>query len=294
MNFKDKKNPLVDILIPVYNEEKYLPYVINSLKNQKFINRIIVLNDYSTDKSKEICLKYGLEVIDVPKEIHERETELSENLNFGLKEVKAPYTMKLDGDIQLSKKYIEKIIYFFESKSKSKIYSVGGLNLLTKPLWANIMLLLFNTRPTGGARIYRTNILKKIGGWHSKKFFMERSRPNIKIRGREDVETDNWAKKYNYFEKYLPKLKVLHLETHSHTFTFRSYSAIYSRLISSIITLNLNQLKLSIYALNFYILGKKNRLWLLRYSLIKFFKGLIMRVINNEEFSSKLKKKLKK
>lgn len=292
MNFKDSKNPLLDILMPVYNEETYLPYVIHSLRHQKYINRIIVLNDHSTDRSKEICLRYGLEVFDVPKKINERDTELSENLNFGLNEVKTPYVMKLDGDIQLSKNYIEKIINYFKSTRQSNIYSVGGLNLLTKPLWANINLLLFNIYPTGGARIYRTDILKKIGGFHSKKFIMQRSRPKIKIRARMDVGTDNWAKKNNYFTKYLPKLKVLHLETHPHTFTFRSYSSIYSRLIVSIITLNINQLKLSIQAFNFYILRRTNRTKIFRISIIKFLKGLIIRLTNNKILEFKLKKKL--
>lgn len=292
MNFKDKENPLVDILMPVYNEEKYLPYVINSLKHQKFINRIIVLNDHSTDKSKEICLKYGLEVYDVPKKIHERDTELSENLNFGLNKVTAPYVMKLDGDVQLPKKYIDKIINFFESKKKSNIYSAGGTQIFIKPLWANINLFLFNTYPLGGARIYRTNILKKIGGWCSKKFFMIRSRPNIKIRGIEDAETDNYAKNYNYFAKYFPNLKVLHLEPHPLTFEFHSYSGIYCRLITSILTLNLNQLNNSIQALNYYILKRKNMFKKLKLSISKFFKELIRRILNNEELAFKLKKLL--
>lgn len=154
MDFKDIKRPLVDILILAYNVENYLPYVIYSLKLQKFINRIIVLNDHSTDKTKEICLKYGLEVFEVPKNINERDTELSDNLNFGLKKVTAQFRMKLDGDIQLPRKYIEKIVKFFNSKKSKNYYSAGGQNTIytPMPLWININSLLFNTTPNGGCK----------------------------------------------------------------------------------------------------------------------------------------------
>ncbi|MCV3396613.1 MULTISPECIES: glycosyltransferase family 2 protein [Campylobacter] len=53
-------NPLVSIIIPVYNVEKYLDECIQSLIHQSYTNLdIILVDDGSTDKSLEICLKYA-------------------------------------------------------------------------------------------------------------------------------------------------------------------------------------------------------------------------------------------
>lgn len=48
-------NPLVSIVIPVYNSEKYIEETILSVQNQQYINfECIILNDGSTDGSSEI------------------------------------------------------------------------------------------------------------------------------------------------------------------------------------------------------------------------------------------------
>lgn len=49
----------VSVIIPVYNAEKFLDRCLLSVVNQTYKNlEIIVINDGSTDKSEEICLKF--------------------------------------------------------------------------------------------------------------------------------------------------------------------------------------------------------------------------------------------
>ena len=49
------EGPLVSVLIPARNEEKYIERCINSLQNQLYKNyEILILNDNSTDKTEEI------------------------------------------------------------------------------------------------------------------------------------------------------------------------------------------------------------------------------------------------
>lgn len=51
---EDKKNK-ISIIIPVYNAEKYLPYVLQDLTEQTYRNlQIIAVDDGSNDKSKDI------------------------------------------------------------------------------------------------------------------------------------------------------------------------------------------------------------------------------------------------
>lgn len=52
--------PLISIIIPVYNVEKYLRDALDSVVNQTYTNlEIIIVNDGSTDNSLDICNEYA-------------------------------------------------------------------------------------------------------------------------------------------------------------------------------------------------------------------------------------------
>ena len=52
-------NNIISVIIPVYNAEKTIEKCLDSLTNQKYKElEIILINDGSTDKSREICEKY--------------------------------------------------------------------------------------------------------------------------------------------------------------------------------------------------------------------------------------------
>lgn len=55
-----KKSPLVSIIVPVYNVEKYIEECLDSLINQTYKNiEIIIVNDGSPDGSLKICKRYA-------------------------------------------------------------------------------------------------------------------------------------------------------------------------------------------------------------------------------------------
>ena len=56
---KSTKPPLILVLMPVYNTEKYLKEAIDSILGQTFSDfEFIIVNDGSTDSSREIILGY--------------------------------------------------------------------------------------------------------------------------------------------------------------------------------------------------------------------------------------------
>lgn len=54
-----KKNPLISVLLPVYNRERFLRRAIDSVLNQTISDfELIILNDWSTDDSLKIAKEY--------------------------------------------------------------------------------------------------------------------------------------------------------------------------------------------------------------------------------------------
>ena len=52
--------PLVSVIIPIYNTEKFLPLCINSVLNQTLTDiEVLLVNDGSTDGSGKICDEYA-------------------------------------------------------------------------------------------------------------------------------------------------------------------------------------------------------------------------------------------
>ncbi len=89
----------VTVIVPVYNVENYVAETINSLINQSlFANlEIILVEDYSTDNSLEICRKYE-KIYDNIKVVQTKGKGLSDARNTGMDLVKTPYVMFIDSD----------------------------------------------------------------------------------------------------------------------------------------------------------------------------------------------------
>lgn len=55
----------LSIIIPTYNEEKYLPYLFETIEGQTWRDfEVIVADNHSTDKTREIAQKFGAKVVD--------------------------------------------------------------------------------------------------------------------------------------------------------------------------------------------------------------------------------------
>lgn len=90
--------PLVSVIVPVYNVEKYLPQCLDNLLRQNFLPfEIICVNDGSTDSCSEILRRYAAK----DRRIHlicQNNRGLSAARNAGLKKAKGQYVLFVDSD----------------------------------------------------------------------------------------------------------------------------------------------------------------------------------------------------
>lgn len=105
--------PLVTVLMPVYNGAKFLREAIESILNQTFTNfELLIINDGSNDSSEEIILSYEDSRIVYVK--NEHNLKLIATLNKGLELAKGKYIARMDADDISVLSRLEKQVRFLE------------------------------------------------------------------------------------------------------------------------------------------------------------------------------------
>ena len=104
---KGLKRPLITVIVPVYNVEKYLKKCLDSIVSQTYNNlQIILVNDGSTDNSAAVCARYLKK--DSRIELIEQENAgLSAARNVGIERAKGEYLAFIDSDDVVDSDYIE-------------------------------------------------------------------------------------------------------------------------------------------------------------------------------------------
>lgn len=111
--------PIISVVIPVYQVEKFLNRCLDSVINQTYENiEIILIDDGSYDNSPIICDEYALKDKRV-KVVHQSNKGLSVARNLGLKIMKGDYVTFVDSDDYVEKDYIE-YLYYLIKKYKTK------------------------------------------------------------------------------------------------------------------------------------------------------------------------------
>ncbi len=107
-------NPLVSIILPVYNGEKHLNEAILSIISQDYENfELIIVNDGSTDKSPEIIDSFAKSDSRIKRVDNPHNMGLIKTLNRGLKLCKGEFIARQDADdISLSGRFSKQIDFF--------------------------------------------------------------------------------------------------------------------------------------------------------------------------------------
>jgi glycosyltransferase involved in cell wall biosynthesis len=113
----------LSIVIPVYNEERYLKSCLDSIAKQTVkADEVIVVDNNSTDKSVEIAKKYNFVTI-----LHEKRQHQSFAQKKGFDSSKSDILGRIDGDSILPIDWVEKVKLAFAQDDRI-VGVTGGVN----------------------------------------------------------------------------------------------------------------------------------------------------------------------
>lgn len=195
-------NPLVTIIIPVFNGSNYVGIAIESALSQDYPNiEVLVINDGSTDNgaTKEICTQYQSRI-----RYYEKENGgVASALNLGLREMNGTYFSWLSHDDRFLSNKISQQVDFAVRNDARFVYSnaqtidqVGNLiddtSTSNTSKWNNLLFELFADYPINGcATLIHKEIIDEVG------FFDE------------DLET---TQDYDYWFRIIGKYKMHYLD----------------------------------------------------------------------------------
>ena len=164
-------NPLISIIIPVYNSEKYLKECLDSVINQTYNNlEIIVVNDGSTDNSLQIIQSYKDNRI---KLINKENGGVSSARNVGLKQATGEYIMFVDSDDCLTNNsVVEELISNNNCDVVRYGYITNKSNRLIKDEFINYLKDYYES---GESFLLDVLSNKKDYGWYLWQYMFKRS-----------------------------------------------------------------------------------------------------------------------
>lgn len=161
---KKKNSPLISVIIPARNEEKYILETLDSLKKQTFQNfETILVANACTDKTATIAKSH------CTKTIITKTPGQSNARNLGARAARGDLFVFLDADTLLTRNALQEISNKFTNE-----YSIGTLNGKPDKFCLTGFLLYFYKNlahslgiyhGTSGIIITRNAVFKKTGGF---------------------------------------------------------------------------------------------------------------------------------
>ncbi len=171
----NRLGPLVSLIVPIYNVEKYLEECIRSLCGQKYQNiEVLLMDDGSTDKSPVICRRWCEE--DKRLSLYEKQNSgYGDTVNKGIGLAQGKYLMIIESDDFTEPEMVEELVLLAEQHGadfiKSDYYRYWhGIKeqdynfsqcICRRVFSANENMMKFTTDATVWSAIYRKDFLVK-------------------------------------------------------------------------------------------------------------------------------------
>lgn len=160
-NFRGR-HPLVSVVVPTRNSEATIERCLKSIKEQNYNNmEIIVVDNYSGDRTRRIAKKYGTKV-------YLKGPERSAQVNFGVKKALGKYVYRVDSDFVLNTNIIREAVDLCERYSYDAIV-IHNTSDPTVSFWAKVRKVerdcYRNDELNVAARFWKKEVFKAVGGF---------------------------------------------------------------------------------------------------------------------------------
>ncbi|SFJ09263.1 glycosyltransferase family 2 protein [Olleya namhaensis] len=170
--------PLVSIIMPVYNGEKFLEEAIDSCLNQTHTNiELIIVNDCSTDRSLEIATKLQKKDNRIVIINNNKNLKLPASLNVGHKAGKGEYVTWTSDDNIYNLNAIERLLTTLKINKVDLVYSdISKIDANGKELkevsFLSFENILFGNF-IGSCFLYKMEVFNKNDGYNESLFLVE-------------------------------------------------------------------------------------------------------------------------
>ena len=174
LRYADRDRPLISVIIPCYNYAKYLVECVESVIEQTCPDfEIIIVNDGSTDNSKEVAEQlisdhpdYAIHLID-----QKNAGQPAISRNNGIKKAKGNYILTLDADDKLAPTFIEKTLRTLQTNPEYAIaythrQDFDGTNEVHQAQSFNLEKLRYQNHLSYCA-LYKKEVWEKVGGYRT-------------------------------------------------------------------------------------------------------------------------------
>src|SRR5688500_5751458 len=117
----------ISLIMPAYNEQKNIEKTLEFIVKTAHIDEIIVVNDGSSDKTKDICERFkGITLINLEKNRSKTHAVLA-----GVKKAQHDHILLFDADLLgLKQEYIVRLIKKYQEGYDMVIMDYGGMNVV--------------------------------------------------------------------------------------------------------------------------------------------------------------------
>jgi|Deesub1362A_J573_1020465.scaffolds.fasta_scaffold01586_5 glycosyltransferase involved in cell wall biosynthesis len=178
-NFED--HPLVSVIIPTRNSERTLAKCLKSIRNQTYHKlEIIVVDNHSTDRTKEIAKKYAHKVIN-------QGGGMGVQVNKGVSESQGEFIAYFDADMYLTSNVIEECV----KKAREGYHAlIVPERVISNSFWSRVRdvekRFYAGDLDVEAARFYLKSVYLSVGGI------------NEKLKGYRDFDVHQKVKRAGY------------------------------------------------------------------------------------------------
>jgi len=151
------KEVAVSVVMPVYNEEKYIDRCIQSLLLQDYPKEAmewIFVDGMSADRTVEIISGYAERYPDLISIYENPNRTVPCAMNIGISKARGKYIMRLDAHAEYAPDYISKCVYYLDTTDAENVGGVAETKALTE--FGCTIAKMLSTRFGVGNSCFRT------------------------------------------------------------------------------------------------------------------------------------------